>query len=56
MGMKTEPLDPNIKLQQLGTADYEKTAHAEDMMADTEIKLMKAIDDYHASDEDHGPF
>lgn len=28
MGMKTEPLDPNAKLQQLGTTDYSKVIDA----------------------------
>lgn len=56
MGMKTESFDPNAKLQQLGTADYEKTARAESIEADTEIKLMAAVQKYKDSDEDFGPF
>ena len=56
MGMKTEALNPNAKLDPLGTADYVKTAQAESIEADTEIKLMAAVDKYRASDEDHGPF
>jgi len=31
-------------------------AEAESIEADTEIKLMAAIDKHHDSDEDHGPF
>lgn len=63
MGMKTEPLDPNIKLQELGTSDHLKNAQAhtenakaESIETDNQIKLMAAIDQYHQSDEDHGPF
>lgn len=56
MGMKTEALDPNIKLQELGTADYVKTAQAESIMVDNEIKHMEAVNKYLNSDEDHGPF
>lgn len=56
MGMKTEPLDPNIKLQELGTSDYVKTAQAESIMVDNEIKWMAAVDKYLDSDVDHGPF
>jgi len=63
MGMKTEPLDPNIKLQELGTSDHLKNAQAhtenakaESIEVDNEIKHMEAIQKYHDSDEDHGPF
>lgn len=56
MGMKTEPLNPNAKLDPLGTADYVKTAQAESIQADTEIKMMAAVQKYHDSDEDFGPF
>jgi hypothetical protein len=56
MGMKTEPLNPNAKLDPLGTADYEKTARAESIQADTEIKLMAAVQKYKDSDDDFGPF
>lgn len=63
MGMKTEPLDPNIKLQELGTSDHLKNAQAhtenakaESIEVDNEIKMMEAVDKYLNSDEDHGPF
>lgn len=51
MGMKTEPLDPNAKLQTLGTADYTKTAQAEEIMAKTEATYAVHDDE----EEDHGP-
>ena len=63
MGMKTAEFDPNVKVQELGKTDYKAMAEAhkidaeaESIEADTEIKLMAAIDKYHDSDEDHGPF
>lgn len=63
MGMKTAEFDPNVKVQELGKTDYKAMAEAhkvdaeaESIEADTEIKLMAAIDKYHNSDEDHGPF
>lgn len=63
MGMKTVEFDPNVKVQELGKTDHKAlaeahviNAQAESIEADTEIKLMAAIDKYHDSDEDHGPF
>lgn len=56
MGMKTESFDPNIKLQELGSSDHLKNAQAEGVRVDNEIKYMDAIQKYHDSDEDHGPF
>lgn len=63
MGMKTAEFDPNAKLQTLGTSDHVKNAeahvinaNAESIETDNEIKMMAAIDKYHASDDDHGPF
>jgi hypothetical protein len=63
MGMKTAELDPNVKVQELGKTDHKSlaeahviNAQAESIEADTEIKLMAAVDKYHDSDEDHGPF
>ena len=63
MGMKTSEFDPNVKVQELGKTDHKAlaeahvtNAQAESIEADTEIKLMAAIDKYKDSDEDHGPF
>lgn len=63
MGMKTEALDPNVKLQELGTSDHLKNAQAhtenakaESIEVDNDIKMMAAVDKYLNSDEDHGPF
>jgi hypothetical protein len=63
MGMKTADFDPNVKVQELGKTDYVKLAEAhtehakaESIEADTEIKLMAAIDKYKDSDDDFGPF
>ena len=63
MGMKTADFDPNVKVQELGKTDHKAlaeahviNAQAESIEADTEIKLMAAIDKYKDSDEDHGPF
>jgi hypothetical protein len=63
MGMKTAEFDPNVKVQELGKTDYVKLAEAhtehakaESIEADTEIKLMAAIDKYKDSDDDFGPF
>ena len=63
MGMKVTELDTNVKTQELGKTDHKAlaeahviNAQAESIEADTEIKLMAAIDKYHDSDEDHGPF
>lgn len=63
MGMKTAEFDPNVKTQELGKTDYKAMAEAhkidaeaESIEVDNEIKMMAAIDKYHESDEDHGPF
>lgn len=63
MNMKTAEFDPNIKVQELGKTDHKAlaeahkiNAEAEGIEIDNEIKWMKAVDDYHNSDEDHGPF
>jgi hypothetical protein len=63
MGMKTAEFDPNVKVQELGKTDYKHLAEAhtehakaESIEADTEIKLMAAIDKYKDSDDDFGPF
>ena len=63
MGMKVTEFDPNVKVQELGKTDYKHIAEAhtehakaESIEADTEIKLMAAIDKYKDSDDDFGPF
>lgn len=63
MGMKTAEFDPNVKVQELGKTDHKQlaeahviNAQAESIEVDNEIKMMAAIDKYHESDEDHGPF
>jgi hypothetical protein len=63
MGMKTADFDPNVKVQELGKTDHKAlaeahviNAQAESIEADTEIKLMAAIDKYKDSDDDFGPF
>lgn len=63
MGMKVSELDTNVKVQELGKTDYKALAEAhtehakaESIEADTEIKLMAAIDKYKDSDDDFGPF
>lgn len=63
MGMKTAEFDPNVKVQELGKTDHKAlaeahviNAQAESIEVDNEIKMMAAIDKYHESDEDHGPF
>jgi hypothetical protein len=63
MGMKTADFDPNVKVQELGKTDHKAlaeahviNAQAESIEADTEIKLMAAVDKYKDSDEDFGPF
>jgi hypothetical protein len=63
MGMKTAEFDPNVKVQELGKTDHKALAEAhtehakaESIEADTEIKLMAAIDKYKDSDDDFGPF
>jgi hypothetical protein len=63
MGMKTADFDPNVKVQELGKTDHKAlaeahviNAQAESIEADTEIKLMAAVDKYKDSDDDFGPF
>jgi|APGre2960657373_1045057.scaffolds.fasta_scaffold01247_5 hypothetical protein len=63
MNMKVAEFDPNVKVQELGKTDYKHLAEAhtehakaESIEADTEIKLMAAIDKYKDSDDDFGPF
>ena len=63
MNMKVSEFDPNVKVQELGKTDYKHLAEAhtehakaESIVADTEIKLMAAIDKYKYSDDDFGPF
>ena len=63
MNMKVSEFDPNVKVQELGKTDYKHLAEAhtehakaESIEADTEIKLMAAIDKYKDSDDDFGPF
>lgn len=63
MNMKVTEFDPNVKVQELGKTDYKHLAEAhtehakaESIEADTEIKLMAAIDKYKDSDDDFGPF
>lgn len=63
MGMKVQELDPNVKTQELGKTDHKAlaeahkiNAEAESIETDNEIKMMAAIDKYHESDDDFGPF
>lgn len=63
MGMKVTEFDPNVKVQELGKTDHKVlaeahkiNAEAESIEVDNEIKMMAAVDKYHESDEDHGPF
>jgi hypothetical protein len=63
MNMKVTEFDPNVKVQELGKTDYKHLAEAhtehakaESIEADTEIKLMAAVDKYKDSDDDFGPF
>jgi predicted membrane protein len=63
MGMKVAEFDPNVKVQELGKTDHKElaeahkiNAEAESIEVENEIKMMAAIDKYHESDEDHGPF
>lgn len=56
MGMKTSEFDPNVKVQEMGKTNYKDIAEAESIEADTEIKLMAAIQKYKDSDDDFGPF
>lgn len=63
MGMKVQELDPNVKVQELGKTDHKAlaeahkiNAEAESIETDNEIKMMAAIQKYHDSDDDFGPF
>ena len=63
MNMKVSEFDPNVKVQEMGKTDYKHLAEAhtehakaESIEADTEIKLMAAVDKYKDSDDDFGPF
>lgn len=56
MNMKVSEFDPNVKVQEMGKTDYKHIAEANSIEADTEIKLMAAIDKYKDSDDDFGPF
>ena len=56
MNMKVSEFDPNVKVQEMGKTDYKHIAEANSIEADTEIKLMAAVDKYKDSDEDFGPF
>ena len=63
MGMKVQELDPNVKVQELGKTDHKAlaeahkiNAEAESIETDNEIKMMAAVQKYHDSDDDFGPF
>jgi hypothetical protein len=56
MNMKTAEFNPNVKVQEMGKTDYKHIAEANSIEADTEIKLMAAVDKYKDSDDDFGPF
>ena len=63
MGMKVTEFDPNVKTQELGKTDHKAlaeahkiNAEAESIEIDNDIKWMAAVDKYHESDDDHGPF
>ena len=56
MNMKVSEFDPNVKVQEMGKTDYKHIADANSIEADTEIKLMAAVDKYKDSDDDFGPF
>ena len=56
MNMKVSEFDPNVKVQEMGKTDYKHIAEANSIEADTEIKLMAAVDKYKNSDDDFGPF
>ena len=63
MNMKVAEFDPNVKVQEMGKTDYKQLAEAhtehakaESIEADTEIKLMEAVQKYKDSDDDFGPF
>lgn len=63
MNMKVSEFDPNVKVQEMGKTDYKHLAEAhtehakaESIEADTEIKLLAAVNKYKDSDDDFGPF
>lgn len=63
MGMKTQEFNPNVQVQELGKTDHKAlaeahkiNAEAESIETDNEIKMMAAIQKYHDSDDDFGPF
>lgn len=56
MNMKVSDFDPNVKVRELGKTDYKHITEANSIEADTEIKLMAAVDKYKDSDDDWGPF
>jgi hypothetical protein len=56
MNMKVSEFDPNVKVQEMGKTDYKHIAEANSIEADTEIRLMAAVDKYKNSDDDFGPF
>jgi hypothetical protein len=63
MNMKVAEFDPNVKVQEMGKTDYKHLAEAhtehakaESIEADTDIKMMAAINKYKDSDDDFGPF
>lgn len=56
MNMKTAEFDPNVKVQEMGKTNYKELAEAGSIEADTEIKLMAAVQKYKDSDDDFGPF
>lgn len=56
MNMKVSEFNPNVKVQEMGKTDYKHIAEANSIEADTEIKLMAAVDKYKDSDDDWGPF
>jgi hypothetical protein len=56
MNMKVSEFDPNVKVQEMGKTDYKHIAEENSIEADTEIRLMAAVDKYKNSDDDFGPF
>ena len=56
MNMKTAEFDPNVKVQEMGKTNYKELAEAGSIEADTEIKLMAAVQKYKDSEDDFGPF
>lgn len=56
MGMKTTELDPNVRVQRLGTSDYKSIAEARSIEIDNEAKELELVKKYKDSIEDHGPF